>query len=83
MFARGFADKAANRSRLVDHIITLQQSLAHYERMLSQSHPTFLSQLRFSVDRAKSDSDKAITFLTVVSLGVVCVQTLIGRSSNN
>ncbi|KAI1797946.1 hypothetical protein LXA43DRAFT_982741 [Ganoderma leucocontextum] len=66
-----------------DHILTLQQSLAHYERMLSQSHPTFLSQLRFSVNRAKSDSDKAIIFLTIISLGVVCVQTLIGLFSMN
>nr|VWO96713.1 Magnesium transporter ALR2 [Ganoderma boninense] len=66
-----------------DHILTLQQSLAHYERMLSQSHPTFLSQLRFSVNRAKSDSDKAVMFLTAISLGVVCVQTLIGLFSMN
>ncbi|KAI0724624.1 hypothetical protein C8T65DRAFT_599267 [Cerioporus squamosus] len=66
-----------------DHILTLQQSLAHYERMLSQSHPTYLSQLRTSVSKAKSGSDKAIVALTVVSLGVLCVQTLIGLFSMN
>lgn len=66
-----------------DHILTLQQSLAHYERMLSQSHPNYLSHLRMSVSKAKSGSDKAIVTLTTVSLGVLCVQTLIGACSMN
>ncbi|KAJ8495621.1 hypothetical protein ONZ51_g1615 [Trametes cubensis] len=66
-----------------DHIITLQQSLAHYERMLNQSHPTYLSQLRLSVSKAKSNSDKAIVSLTVISLGVLCIQTLLGLMSMN
>lgn len=47
--------------------------------MLSQSHPNFLSHLRISVNKAKSGSDKAIVTLTTVSLGVLCVQTLIGK----
>ncbi|KAI8990503.1 hypothetical protein BD414DRAFT_483861 [Trametes punicea] len=66
-----------------DHIITLQQSLAHYERMLNQSHPAYLSQIRMSGEKAKSNSDKAIVSLTVISLGVVCIQTLIGLLSMN
>ncbi|KAI0639473.1 hypothetical protein C8Q77DRAFT_1214024 [Trametes polyzona] len=66
-----------------DHIITLQQSLAHYERMLNQSHPTHLSQLRVSVNKAKAGSDKAIVSLTVISLGVLCVQTLLALASMN
>lgn len=63
----------------LDHILTLQQALAHYERMLSQSHPNYLSHLRLSVSKAKSGSDKALVTLTTVSLGVLCVQTLIGE----
>ncbi|OCH96146.1 hypothetical protein OBBRIDRAFT_744160 [Obba rivulosa] len=66
-----------------DHILTLQQSLAHYERMLSQSHPNYLSHLRLSVRKAQSGTDKAIVTLTTVSLGVVCVQTVIGMNSVN
>ncbi|KAH9898329.1 hypothetical protein C8Q73DRAFT_727005 [Cubamyces lactineus] len=66
-----------------DHILTLQQSLAHYERMLNQSHPTYLSQLRLSVSKAKSNSDKAIVSLTVISLGVLCIQTLLSLMSMN
>lgn len=61
-----------------DHILTLQQSLAHYERMLSQSHPTYLTQLRLSVSKSKAGSDKAILLLSVISMAVLCVQAIIG-----
>ncbi|EIW86760.1 hypothetical protein CONPUDRAFT_79000 [Coniophora puteana RWD-64-598 SS2] len=66
-----------------DHILTLQHSLFHYERMLSQSHPAHLSQLRTAVSLAKNGSDKAIFALTVISLGVVLSQTVIGIFSMN
>ncbi|KAF9457059.1 hypothetical protein BDZ94DRAFT_285980 [Collybia nuda] len=66
-----------------DHILFLQHSLAHYERMLSQSHPTYLSQLRTVVALTKNGTDKAIIYLTVVSVAVLCVQTLIGAFSLN
>lgn len=66
-----------------DHILTLQHSLAHYERMLSQSHPIYLSQLRTSVALTKSGTDKALIVLTVVSIGVLCIQPLIGLMSIN
>jgi hypothetical protein len=32
--------------RRADHILSFQQSLAHYEQMLSQLHPTYLESLR-------------------------------------
>ena len=66
-----------------DHILTLQQSLAHYERMLSQSHPTYLAELRLAVSKTKSGADKAIVYLSVISMGVLCVQTLIGESGRD
>ncbi|KAH8100685.1 hypothetical protein BXZ70DRAFT_938323 [Cristinia sonorae] len=66
-----------------DHILTLQQALAHYERMLSQSHPIYLSELRLGVSKTKAGADKAIVFLSVISVGVLCVQTLIGLHSMN
>jgi len=57
--------------------------LQHYERMLSQSHPIYLSQLRTTVAVTKSGTDKALIFLTVVSIAVLCIQTLIGLFSLN
>ncbi|KAH7916403.1 hypothetical protein BJ138DRAFT_1139654, partial [Hygrophoropsis aurantiaca] len=66
-----------------DHILTLQQSLTHYERTLSDSHPAYLFQLRMNVARTKSGTDRAVMILTIVSLGVVLIQALIGIFSMN
>ncbi|KAJ7492660.1 hypothetical protein FB451DRAFT_1219171 [Mycena latifolia] len=66
-----------------DHILTLENALKHYERMLSQSHPLYISHVRATVAITKSGSDKAIIFLSSVSIGVLCIQTLIGACSIN
>ncbi|KAJ7596996.1 hypothetical protein C8J56DRAFT_303871 [Mycena floridula] len=66
-----------------DHILTLQHSLQHYERMLSQSHPIYLAQLRTTVAVTKSGTDKALIFLTITSIAVLCIQTLVGLFSLN
>ncbi|RDB29644.1 hypothetical protein Hypma_015563 [Hypsizygus marmoreus] len=76
-------DVAIYMGDIQDHILTLQHSLAHYERMLSQSHPTYLSQLRTGVALTKSGTDKAIIYLTTVGIAVLCIQTLIGTFSLN
>jgi len=62
----------------IDHIYSLQHSLAHYERMLSQSHPTYLSQLRTNAELTKSDTDKVLVYLAVISTGVLCMQLITG-----
>ncbi|THV07742.1 hypothetical protein K435DRAFT_267667 [Dendrothele bispora CBS 962.96] len=66
-----------------DHILTLQHSLAHYERMLSQSHPTYLSHLRAEASYARSGTDKNLIYLTLISMAVLCCQTLTGLFSMN
>ncbi|KAK0446414.1 uncharacterized protein EV420DRAFT_901768 [Desarmillaria tabescens] len=66
-----------------DHILTLQHSLAHYERVLSQSHPIYLSQLRASIALTKSGTDKSLIIVTIVSVGSLCLQPLIGVASMN
>ncbi|PPQ62840.1 hypothetical protein CVT24_000534 [Panaeolus cyanescens] len=66
-----------------DHILTLQHALSHYERMLSQSHPTYLSQLRTTFAGSKSGTDKNLLYLTVVSIAVLCLQPLTGLFSLN
>lgn len=68
-----------------DHIISLNQSLIHYERMLSHSHPAYLTHLRFSLSEAKGGLDKALMLLTMLSLLVLCSQlvaTLGGMNVN-
>jgi len=61
-----------------DHILTLQHSLVHIERMLSQSHLSYLVQLRSTAATTQGGQDTAVMILSVVTLGVACVQTLIG-----
>lgn len=63
----------------VDHILTLQHSLNHFEHMLSQSHPTYLSQLRTTFAATKSGADKSLIYLTTVSIAVLCIQTILGE----
>ncbi|KIK94077.1 hypothetical protein PAXRUDRAFT_828359 [Paxillus rubicundulus Ve08.2h10] len=66
-----------------DHILTLQQALNHYEHLLSESHPAYLSQLRLSVSRGKKGTDKAILMLSLVSLGALVPGPIIGLFSMN
>ncbi|KAG1749948.1 uncharacterized protein EDB91DRAFT_1235379 [Suillus paluster] len=66
-----------------DHILTLQQSLHHYEHMLSESHPAYLTQLRIRVAKTKEYTDKAILTVSLVSFGVLCIQLPIGLFSLN
>ncbi|KAG6911995.1 hypothetical protein DXG01_000243 [Tephrocybe rancida] len=70
-------DVAMYMGDVQDHILTLQHSLVHYERILSQSHPTYLSQLRTGVAFTKRGTDVSIMYLTCVSLAVLCIQPLI------
>jgi magnesium transporter len=55
----------------IDHILTLQQSLAHYERMLSHSHPAYLSHIRVSLAQAKAGMDHKLFMLTVLAVSIL------------
>ncbi|KAJ7783743.1 hypothetical protein DFH07DRAFT_935292 [Mycena maculata] len=66
-----------------DHILTLENALGYYERMLSQSHPLYISHVRTTVSMTKGDTDKALMFLSILSIAVLCIQTLIGLFSIN
>lgn len=62
-----------------DHILTLQHSLAYYERMLSEWSSTYISQLRAEISITKNKADINLLYLTTVA---ACCQTsliLIGR----
>lgn len=74
---------AAYMGDVQDHIIFLQQSLAHYERILGHSHPAYISHLRISFSQARGGVDKAIVGLTAVSVMVLCMQGVIGVFSMN
>jgi magnesium transporter len=62
----------------VDHILTLQQSLAHYERMLSESHPMYIQNLHFDLLRARAKGDYAMFVLSMVTVLVVPPSVITG-----
>ncbi|ESK97920.1 cation transporter [Moniliophthora roreri MCA 2997] len=66
-----------------DHILTLQHSLAHYERLLSQSYPVYLAQLRTLTGLTKMNTDKALIILTTVSVAVLSIQSVTAIFSMN
>jgi len=67
------------RTAFLDHILTLQQLLAEYERMLSQFHPAYLSQLRVNQKTSRGDTDKSIVTLSMLSVMVLCIQGVLGQ----
>jgi magnesium transporter len=64
-----------------DHILTLQLSLAHYERMLSQSHPTYIQNLHVDFLRARAKGDFAAFILAVIGMLVLPPGVVIGVSN--
>lgn len=66
-----------------DHIISLHQSLAHYERMLSHSHPAYLAHLRFSLSTAKGGTDQLLVLLGIVGILVLCSQSVVQLGGMN
>jgi len=68
---------------IMDHILTLQQGLAHYEKILCDSHSIYLRQLHILAWMTKADVNKAAIILTTVSVGILCIQIIIGVCSLN
>jgi len=66
-----------------DHILTLQQSLAHYERMLSQSHPTYIQNLNIGFLHARAKGDHAAFILAVTTMMMVPPGVVVGVFSTN
>ncbi len=65
----------------IDHIFTLQQSLAHYERMLSQSHPTYLQNLNVDFLRVRAKGDRAAFILALITVIALPPMIPIGMSN--
>ncbi|KAL7415480.1 hypothetical protein BDY24DRAFT_383090 [Mrakia frigida] len=66
-----------------DHILSMQSTLLHYEQILSQAQPAYVSQLRVSLAVTRGVTDKAILSLSVVSIGILPMQFISGMFSMN
>ncbi|KAG9045569.1 hypothetical protein FS837_006082 [Tulasnella sp. UAMH 9824] len=65
------------------HIMTMHHSLVHYERILSHSHPAYLSHLRWSLSNGKGGIDRAILTLTSVTITCFTIQLCLSLMSMN
>jgi magnesium transporter len=59
-----------------DHILALQQSLGHYERTLSHSHPAYLSHLRVAFAQATARMDHKLFYLSLISVTIIVSQCI-------
>jgi magnesium transporter len=66
-----------------DHILTLQQLLAHYERMLSQSYPSYLRNLHVDFLHTRARVDNAGFFFTLISMLGLAAEVPVGVFSMN
>lgn len=66
-----------------DHILLLQNSLYHYEYILSHCQPAYLSHLNVSYAFTKGRTDQAILALSVVAISILPMQFITGLFSIN
>ncbi|OWZ60459.1 cation transporter [Cryptococcus neoformans c45] len=66
-----------------DHILLLQNSLYHYEYILSHCQPAYLSHLNVSFAVTKGRTDQAILALSVVAISILPMQFITGLFSMN
>lgn len=72
--------ESKQESRLIsDHILLLQNSLQHYEYILSHCQPAYISHLNLGFKIAKGRSDKAILALSTVAIGVLPMQLVVSE----
>jgi len=58
----------------------MQSTLLYYEQILSQAQPAYVSQLRVSLAVTRGVTDKAILSLSTVTIGILPMQFISGRS---
>ncbi|KAF8324881.1 uncharacterized protein EI90DRAFT_2217071 [Cantharellus anzutake] len=74
----GVADLGAHLDDVQDHLLTMQQSLAHYERVLAHSQPTYLSGLGVNLAHATNRADSMLLKRSAVHTADHCMQVATG-----
>ncbi|GAA5921222.1 hypothetical protein JCM1841_001639 [Sporobolomyces salmonicolor] len=76
-------DIAVYITDLLDHIVTMQQSLAHYDAILSHDHPSYVGILRLALEGTKLGIDMRIIPLSCIVLACSAISVPTGLSSLN
>ena len=76
----GAAASKSQRGWWLDVTSSTLHPLEYYERTLGTSHPGYLAQLCVYQANARGEIDKAVFTLTVVSMTVVSIQVVLGKT---
>ncbi|KAL1411370.1 hypothetical protein Q8F55_002326 [Vanrija albida] len=76
-------DVEAYLSDVNDHILLLQTSFYHYDYILSHCQPAYMSYLRVANALSRGSTDILILSLSVVTVGILPMQCLVGMFSMN
>jgi Mg2+ and Co2+ transporter CorA len=63
-----------------DHILSMQQTLAYGEHVLSQSQQAYLAQLNVTLASIKNSSQSSILTLSIVTIGVLAPTVVTGAT---
>ncbi|KAJ3568315.1 hypothetical protein NP233_g5796 [Leucocoprinus birnbaumii] len=74
-------DVAMYMGDVQDHILTMQSSLEYYERMLSNSHPTYVLSLSAGSSGSRVRATKTWVIAQSIIMGVYLVAPVIGQSA--
>lgn len=61
-----------------DHIVTMVQSLNHYEKLLARSHSNYLAQINIDMTRVNNDMNDALSKITVLGTIVLPMNIVTG-----
>lgn len=61
-----------------DHIVTMVQSLNHYEKLLARSHSNYLAQINIDMTRVNNDMNDVLSKITVLGTIVLPMNIVTG-----
>lgn len=61
-----------------DHIVTMVQSLNHYEKLLARSHSNYLAQINIDMTRVNNDMNDVLSRITVLGTIVLPMNIVTG-----
>lgn len=61
-----------------DHIVTMVQSLNHYEKLLARSHSNYLAQINIDMTRVNNDMNDVLSRITVMGTIVLPLNIVTG-----
>lgn len=61
-----------------DHIVTMVQSLNHYEKLLARSHSNYLAQINIDMTRTNNDMNDVLSRITVLGTIVLPMNIVTG-----